>query len=365
MKPARRLLLLLVTPLVLGPSAARAQRVELQLLAGEVSNESGEVGRGLTLAPALTLAGSRAWVRLDGRATALESGSRLIGGGSAFHVALARPRALELGLSGSASLLAAANGFRSLAAELSPGLRVRAGAASVGAGVGVRTASLSLTPPAWRETLPVGSAEQRRSVVARSVWAEGRLGLGALTLGLDGRASAAEGRSWPEGQAAASLALERVVLSGFAGARAGDAEGHWVGASASVRVAAGVELVGHVARQASDPLTGQPGGSMAALGVALSRGTPALRGGRPSQQPVRLSLRAAPDARVEILGEWNEWRPEPVAHRGGGVYEVELRLPPGIHHFVFRVDGQVRVPEGYETARDDFGGASAVVRVRG
>ena len=363
--PSRLLLVLLLAPAIGRPAPALAQRAELQLLAGEVSDESGVVGRGLTVAPGLSLAGSRGWLRADGRATALESGSRLIGASSAFHVAVARAGAFELGTSGSASVVAAVNGFRSLAAELSPGVRLDAGAGSVGAGVGARTTSLSFRPAGWGEALPLGSDARDRHAVGRSVWADGRLGLGALTVGLEGRASAAQGSSWREGQAAASLALGRVVLSGFAGTRAGHGEGHWFGGSASVRVARGVELVAHVARHATDPLTGQPGGRTAALGVTLSRGTPALHAVRPSERSVRLSLRASPDARVEILGDWNDWRPEPVAHRGGGTYEVKLQLPPGIHHFVFRVDGETHVPEGYETAPDDFGGHSAVVRVRG
>jgi hypothetical protein len=359
------LTLLSIASAATAPPALQAQRAEVQLLAGEMSDESGAVGRGLTLTPALTWVGAAGSLRLDGRATALEEGGRLFGAGAAFHVAMRRARRVELGASGSAGVLAARSGFRSLAAEVAPGIRLHAGAGSVAAGVGARGSSLSSSPPSWRGALPLGGGDEREErVVARSVWADARAGLGALGVGVHGRASSADVGSWREGQAAASLALGRVVLSGFAGARAGVGEGLWGGGSAALRVAPGVEVVAHVARHASDPLTGQPGGRTAAFGITLSRQAPAARAGRLSERPVRLALRVAPGARVELLADWNDWRPESVAHRGGGVYDVELRLPPGIYHFVFRVNGEVHVPEGYETAPDDFGGRSAVVRVR-
>jgi hypothetical protein len=84
-----------------------------------------------------------------------------------------------------------------------------------------------------------------------------------------------------------------------------------------------------------------------------------------AHRTVRVAFSAAAGARVELLADWNEWRPEPLTDRGGGVFAREVRLPPGTYHFVFRVNGELRVPEGYETAPDDFGGKSAVLRVRG
>jgi hypothetical protein len=344
-----------------GSSALNAQRVELQVLGGQVSDESGAVGRGLTLAPAVAWAGKGRWLRLEGRGTALEGGGRLMGAGAGFYLGhLGGP--IELGASGSAGLLTAGEGFRSVTGELSPGLRVNAGAASVGAGIAVRAASLSSAAP-WRRAIPFGGASAS-TVAAQSIWAEARTGADALSIGVIGRVSRADGRSWREANAGASLHLGKVSLSGFVGARLGDAEGRWGGAAASVRVAPGVELLAQLAQHASDPLTGQPGGRTAAVGVSLSRGSLSASTSTASRT-VRLALRAAPGARVELLGDWNDWRPEPVTDQGGGVFAGEVRLPPGVYHFVFRVNGQLRVPEGYETAPDDFGGRSAVVRVRG
>ena len=287
-----------------------------------------------------------------------------MGAGGAFHVALARVGAVELGTTGNAGLLGASGGLRSLSAEVAPGARLYIGESSVGAGVGLRAASLSSASAEWRRALPLGDQGEARTSVAHSVWADGRARVGRGTLGVLGRASRANGVQWTEAHVGASLALGALTLSGFAGGRTGFRGEQWGGGGAALRVASGVELVGQLARQPSDPLTGQPGARTAALGITLSHGgQPARSSGRP--RAVRLSLRAIPGARVELMGDWNDWRPEPVTDQGGGVFAGEVHLPPGIYHFVFRVNGELRVPEGYDTVPDDFGGRSAVVRVRG
>lgn len=348
---------------VAGASSLRAQQLELLILGGQVSDESGAVGRGITMAPAVSWAGPTRWLRLEGRGTALEGGGRLMGAGAGFYLGH-RSGPFELGASGSAGLLAADGGFRSSSAEINPGVRVGTGVASVGAGVGARALFLSSSPPAWREPLPLGR-ESERAMVARSLWAEGRTTLGALSLSLLGRASRAEERAWREAQAIAQIPLGPVTLSGFAGARSGHIQGQWAGAGASLRVASGVELLAQLAQSASDPLSGQPGARTAALGVNLSLGGSRAASPGRSSRPVRLAMSAAPAARVELLGDWNDWRPELLTDQGGGVFAGEVRLPPGTYHFVFRVNGEVRLPEGYETAPDEFGGKSAVLRVRG
>jgi hypothetical protein len=348
---------------VAGASSLRAQQLEVLILGGQVSDESGAVGRGVTIAPAVAWTAPTRWLRLEGRGTALEGGGRLMGAGAGFYLGH-RSGPVELGASGSASVIGAGGGFRSSGGEVNPGIRVGTGAASVGAGVGARVLSLSSSPPAWREALPF-SRENERTRVARSVWAEGRTALGTLSLSVLARASRVEERAWREAQAVAQVPLGALTVSGFAGARSGDDHGQWGGAGASLRVAPGVELLAQIAQTASDPLSGQPGARTATLGVSLSMGAPRAASPGRSLRAVRLAMSAAPAARVELLGDWNDWRPELLTDQGGGVFAREIRLPPGTYHFVFRVNGVVRVPEGYETAPDEFGGKSAVLRVRG
>jgi hypothetical protein len=345
------------------PASLRAQRIELQILGGQVTDESGSVGRGLTIVPAISFSGPGRWLRLEGRGTALDGGNRVIGGGGSFYLGAARTGWTQPSVSGSASLLTADGGFRSMSGEITPGVRVGTAAASVGAGVGLRGVSLSSSPAAWRDALPFDESSSR-TFIARSAWAEGRASTGPLSVSVLGRASRATERTWRDAQAAASVQSGALTISGFAGARSGDVQGSWGGGGVSVRVAPGLELMGQVARLATDPLTGQPGGRTATIGVSVSHGGPSSIL-RTSPRSVRLAVSAAPGARVELLGDWNEWRAEPVAHSGDGVFAREVRLPPGVYHFVFRVNGEVRLPEGYETAPDDFGGKSAVVRVRG
>ena len=88
---------------------------------------------------------------------------------------------------------------------------------------------------------------------------------------------------------------------------------------------------------------------------------------RPAAQAgeaLRLALRAAPGSKVELLADWTGWEPRSVPETERGIYSLDVRLPAGNHRFLFRVDGEWRVPEGYPTERDEFGGRRAVVRVR-
>jgi hypothetical protein len=346
-----------------GGSALSAQRVELQVLGGTVSDEAGTTGNGLTIAPAVAWSGTNRWLRLEGRGTALQGGGRLIGAGTGFYLGLDGSRPFDLEASGSAGLLAADGGFRSITAQINPGVRVRAGAASVGAGVGVRGVSQSSSPAEWRQNLPFAGSHES-TAVARSVWAEGRTGVGPLSLVVAGRESRAHERAWRDAHIGASVALGKVTLSGFVGTRSGGTTAHWGGGAASLQIAPGIEVLAQLARHAGDPLTGQPGARTATVGLSLSRGGSAPVSPNRAPRMVRVALRATSGARVELLADWNDWRPEPLTDQGG-VFAREVELPPGVYHFVFRVNGELRVPEGYETAPDEFGGKSAVLRVRG
>ena len=47
---------------------------------------------------------------------------------------------------------------------------------------------------------------------------------------------------------------------------------------------------------------------------------------------------------VQLLGDFTHWQEEPINLRKGarGLWQAEVELPPGAHHYRFLVDGQWR-----------------------
>jgi 1,4-alpha-glucan branching enzyme len=78
----------------------------------------------------------------------------------------------------------------------------------------------------------------------------------------------------------------------------------------------------------------------------------------------RLSIRAPEATRVELAGDWNDWKPVPARRAANGVWYADVALAPGEYRYAFRVDGGAwRVPEGAVISDDGFGGKSAYVTV--
>jgi len=78
-----------------------------------------------------------------------------------------------------------------------------------------------------------------------------------------------------------------------------------------------------------------------------------------------------PSARsVAVVGDFNDWQAEatPLRRVGdGGMWTVEVTLPPGHHHYAFIIDGQAWMPDPNAplTTDDDFGKPNSVVVVEG
>lgn len=80
---------------------------------------------------------------------------------------------------------------------------------------------------------------------------------------------------------------------------------------------------------------------------------------------VRFRLRRPGAEQVRVLGDFTGWEPVPMERRDG-IWTVELRVPPGVHHFGFRVDGRWYVPDDAPArSRDEWGRANATLVVEG
>jgi 1,4-alpha-glucan branching enzyme len=69
---------------------------------------------------------------------------------------------------------------------------------------------------------------------------------------------------------------------------------------------------------------------------------------------------------VQLVGDFTHWQEKPLAMKkeGGGVWRIDVELPPGTHHYRFLVDGQWRDdPECTVRVPNPFGGHNAVRQV--
>jgi len=82
---------------------------------------------------------------------------------------------------------------------------------------------------------------------------------------------------------------------------------------------------------------------------------------------VRLRLQAKGARRVAVAGSFNEWSPDRtwlVPAREADVFVVTLALPPGVHEYMFVVDGRwISDPNAEERRPDGFGRQNSLLRL--
>jgi hypothetical protein len=78
-----------------------------------------------------------------------------------------------------------------------------------------------------------------------------------------------------------------------------------------------------------------------------------------------LTIRSAPARRAEVMGDFTDWKAQPLIPRGGGRWIHPAALSPGVHHLNVRFDGGAwLVPSGAVAMDDGFGGRVGLVVVR-
>lgn len=118
------------------------------------------------------------------------------------------------------------------------------------------------------------------------------------------------------------------------------------------------------------PLTGAVLAAAAVGLVLLARPTvgPAPAGVDPAAEATTRFVFIAPNAAsVAVTGDFVNWDPDGVplqSPRGDGVWVAEVELTPGVHHYVFVIDGSEWRPDPNATQVDDgFGQQNSVLLV--
>jgi hypothetical protein len=64
--------------------------------------------------------------------------------------------------------------------------------------------------------------------------------------------------------------------------------------------------------------------------------------------------------RVELAGDFTDWRPVPLEPWADGGWRTVLTIPPGLHRLAIRIDGGPwRAPPGLRPLASEFGGEVA------
>lgn len=164
-------------------------------------------------------------------------------------------------------------------------------------------------------------------------------------------------------------AFDVLAFAGVRGAMPGLPREHdvWGGLTATLWLTPSAALMISGGRHASDVLQGLPGGDHLTIGLRLARNRariipePALRTpliyDASTAETGGIAFEVEGVRTVEIAGDWNAWSAEPLERDPEGRWILPSGLPPGIHRFNLRVDGERWiVPEGFPSTDDGFGG---------
>ncbi|MBA3259791.1 MAG: hypothetical protein H0T68_10035 [Gemmatimonadales bacterium] len=150
------------------------------------------------------------------------------------------------------------------------------------------------------------------------------------------------------------------------------------GVSAAREIAPQLALVAGAGRSGSDPVTSVPGSRYFVLGLRLKVGPAASTSFSPAPRrdvsPFRIGpalpagrevkVRAPGANRVELAGDFTDWRPVELESIEDGVWRVVLPIPPGMHRLAVRIDeGGWQAPPGSRPIPNEFGGEVAEVVV--
>ena len=181
-------------------------------------------------------------------------------------------------------------------------------------------------------------------------------------------------------EAQVSWASARVALEAAAGrrmVRAGGQTNTWL-LGGSVMLTERLALVGSTGTSAFDIAQGLPGGRYATIALRVttraggplelrSRSRATARGmetWREQDGTVLLVVHAPHARRVELMGDFTDWRPLVMQREADDHFAARIRLPAGSYRINVRVDGGTwMAPPGTTQVADEYNGAAGLLVV--
>ena len=370
-----------VAALVASNVAAAQERAQIAIVGGTATDQMGVRSNAVTVAPQVWFSsGERASFALGASVTRFQAQAWSLGAGASLagRERIAGPVSLMLDGSASATRLSGASVATFAFAEGTPALQVAFGSFSLFGGVrlAIGTASIETSGPRIPAFEPT-PREQRRTTGAAGP-SFGASMVTAVSPDAALRLSAREDRLRVAGAEIVDRALSAtyvtraITLTGSAGRRRASSENTTFG-SAALSVAMREDLAFELAagRYTSNPVMGTPGGSYLNAGLSLRVGSaagmsespraPRVPGAPPLRSGYSRLAISAPDARrVEVAGDFSEWKLIAATRAASGMWYADLRIAPGQYRYAFRVNGaEWRVPNGATAVDDGYGGKSA------
>lgn len=155
---------------------------------------------------------------------------------------------------------------------------------------------------------------------------------------------------------------------------------HWASAQTAIWITNQIAAVAGGGREPAQPARGLPARSYGSLGLMLAY-WPIPRGMVPVATPAshirafelrpagtalqRLTARIGGVETVEVMGDFSDWAPIPLARRGRDLWELLIPLNPGVHHINMRIDGGPWIaPPGVPAINDGFSGEVGVLVIK-
>ncbi len=150
----------------------------------------------------------------------------------------------------------------------------------------------------------------------------------------------------------------------------------WGTVTGAIQLTPNLALVGVAGSEPRDLARGVPAKGLFSLGFRMTPRTsprpvlmpaaatvPLFEVVTLSDQMRWLQVRIAAASRVDLAGDFTQWRPMKLAPFGVGVWGLDLQIPPGSYRCSIRVDGgRWTAPPGLAGISDEFGGEAGIVQ---
>jgi hypothetical protein len=364
-----------------------AQQVQaaVSLTGGSATDVVGVTSRAVTLVPSVTIAPDpRVAFLLSANATRFDNQQWAggVGATTALRAPLGRFAALTLNATGNATKTS--YDFSYYTASALPALEGDVGAVSayIGGRAGLASTSFTKTTqttpsgglfgggtPFETHSLVTASRSMYGAVFGANVRIPGSGGENAI-VGVREEHSTIDTVPTVDRSASLTVMSGRLTLGGTLGLRTEPGMQTTFGNGAlSIAVSPAMSVDLNAGSYAADHLVGTPAGKYVNLGLSLRTGA---GGNATPKQPspegapkalagfTRLAISADRAQRVDVEGDFTNWKPIATHRTPNGVWYVDLRIPAGQYRYAFRVDGnEWRLPEGVAVVDDDFGGKTA------